>query len=156
MTDAANVRSLLSLLITYNNLASSKARVGTPYVKARGQIILSVVNVPESAIAGESHAVLPTLAGPEIGVASTRAFTTQLTLTTAIAAGLARGTLASGDEERLTQAMIEVPAQVNEVPIDDALLYHEIPSRHARSPPGLWRDLRSSGRCGPRLRAGAC
>ena len=49
------------------------------YAKAHKQTILSVVNVPESAIARESHVVLPTLAGPEIGVASTKAFTTQLT-----------------------------------------------------------------------------
>jgi glutamine---fructose-6-phosphate transaminase (isomerizing) len=87
------------------------------YAKAQGQIILSVVNVPESAIARESHVVLPTLAGPEIGVASTKAFTTQLIvlLTTAVAAGRARGTLSSADEERLTKAMIELPAQINEV-----------------------------------------
>jgi glucosamine--fructose-6-phosphate aminotransferase (isomerizing) len=49
------------------------------YVKAQGQPVLSIVNVPESAIARESDCVLPTLAGPEIGVASTKAFTTQLT-----------------------------------------------------------------------------
>jgi glucosamine--fructose-6-phosphate aminotransferase (isomerizing) len=87
------------------------------YAKAQGQTIVSVVNVPESAIARESHVVLPTLAGPEIGVASTKAFTTQLVvlLAAAIAAGRARGTLSSADEERLTHAMIEVPAQVNEV-----------------------------------------
>ncbi len=86
------------------------------YAKAHKQIILSVVNVPESAIARESNAVLPTLAGPEIGVASTKAFTTQLTvlLTTAIAAGRARGTLSEADEARLGLALIELPAHVNE------------------------------------------
>ena len=70
------------------------------YAKANGQTLLAVVNVPESAIARESHVVLPTLAGPEIGVASTKAFTTQLTvlLTAAIAAGRARGTLSEADE----------------------------------------------------------
>src|SRR5262249_57796814 len=50
------------------------------YAKTHGQTILAVVNVPESAIARESHAVLPTLAGPEIGVASTKAFPTQPTV----------------------------------------------------------------------------
>jgi glucosamine--fructose-6-phosphate aminotransferase (isomerizing) len=87
------------------------------YAKANGQTIVSVVNVPESAIARESHVVLPTLAGPEIGVASTKAFTTQLVvlLATAIAAGRARGTLSSADEDRLAHALIEVPAHVNEV-----------------------------------------
>ena len=87
------------------------------YAKAQGQTVLSVVNVPESAIARESHAVLPTIAGPEIGVASTKAFTTQLMvlLAAAVAAGRARGTLSNADEERLTRAMIEVPTQVHEV-----------------------------------------
>jgi len=86
------------------------------YAKANRQTILSVVNVPESAIARESHAVLPTLAGPEIGVASTKAFTTQLTvlLTAAIAAGRARGTLSEADEAKLAHALIELPAHINE------------------------------------------
>jgi glucosamine--fructose-6-phosphate aminotransferase (isomerizing) len=86
------------------------------YAKANKQTILSVVNVPESAIARESDVVLPTLAGPEIGVASTKAFTTQLVvlLSAAIAAGRARGLLSRGDEERLAHALIELPAQVNE------------------------------------------
>ena len=86
------------------------------YAKAQKQTILSVVNVPESAIARESHIVLPTLAGPEIGVASTKAFTTQLTvlLIAAIAAGRARGTLSQEDEARLAHALIELPAHVNE------------------------------------------
>jgi glucosamine--fructose-6-phosphate aminotransferase (isomerizing) len=86
------------------------------YAKAQKQTILSVVNAPESAIARESHIVLPTLAGPEIGVASTKAFTTQLTvlLTAAIAAGRARGVLGEADEARLALALIELPAQINE------------------------------------------
>ena len=86
------------------------------YAKSQNQILLSVVNVPESAIARLSHAVLPTLAGPEIGVASTKAFTTQLVvlLSAAIAAGRARGTLSRADEERLALAMIELPARINE------------------------------------------
>ncbi|MBS0525706.1 MAG: glutamine--fructose-6-phosphate transaminase (isomerizing) [Proteobacteria bacterium] len=86
------------------------------YAKGNGQTILSVVNVPESAIARESHGVLPTLAGPEIGVASTKAFTTQLTvlLTAAIAAGRARGTLSEADEAKIAHALIELPAQINE------------------------------------------
>src|SRR4029453_12380437 len=87
------------------------------YAKAQKQTILSVVNVPESAIARESHVVLPTLAGPEIGVASTKAFTTQLTvlLAAAIAAGRARGALAGEEEEmRLANALIALPAHLNE------------------------------------------
>jgi glucosamine--fructose-6-phosphate aminotransferase (isomerizing) len=71
-----------------------------------------VVNVPESAIARESHVVLPTLAGPEIGVASTKAFTTQLTvlLVAAIACRVARGRAVAGEEARLANALIELPA----------------------------------------------
>src|SRR5216683_5251600 len=86
------------------------------YAKTHKQTILSVVNVPESAIARESHVVLPTLAGPEIGVASTKAFTTQLTvlLATAMAAGRARGVLSEEEEARLAHALIELPAHVNE------------------------------------------
>ena len=86
------------------------------YAQSQKQTLLSVVNVPESAIARLSHVVLPTLAGPEIGVASTKAFTTQLVvlLAAAIAAGRARGTLSRGEEERLTLAMIELPARINE------------------------------------------
>src|SRR2546423_6870653 len=49
------------------------------YARSQGQRILSIVNVPDSSIARESDAVIQTLAGPEIGVASTKAFTTQLT-----------------------------------------------------------------------------
>ncbi len=84
--------------------------------KANKQTILSVVNVPESAIARESHGVLPTLAGPEIGVASTKAFTTQLTvlLATAIAAGRARGTRSEAEEARIAYALTELPALINE------------------------------------------
>ena len=86
------------------------------YAKANGQTILAVVNVPESAIARDSHAVLQTLAGPEIGVASTKAFTTQLTvlLCAAIAAGRARGTLSATEEARIGHALIELPALIDQ------------------------------------------
>ncbi|MBM3650931.1 MAG: glutamine--fructose-6-phosphate transaminase (isomerizing) [Alphaproteobacteria bacterium] len=87
------------------------------YAKAQKQTILSVVNVPESAIARESDVVLPTLAGPEIGVASTKAFTTQLTvlLAAAMDAGRSRGALSKEDEARIAGALIELPAQINTV-----------------------------------------
>jgi glucosamine--fructose-6-phosphate aminotransferase (isomerizing) len=86
------------------------------YAQSQKQTLLSVVNVPESAIARLSNVVLLTQAGPEIGVASTKAFTTQLVvlLATAIAAGRARGTLSREEEERLALAMIELPARINE------------------------------------------
>ena len=70
------------------------------YAKEQGSTSLSVVNVPTSTIARESDVVLPTLAGPEIGVASTKAFTCQLAALAclAIAAGKARGVLSDEDE----------------------------------------------------------
>jgi glucosamine--fructose-6-phosphate aminotransferase (isomerizing) len=81
------------------------------YARAQGLHVLSVVNVPTSTIARESDVVFPTLAGPEIGVASTKAFTCQLAVlaTLAIAAGRARGVLSAEDESRLVEALIETP-----------------------------------------------
>ncbi|WP_144183968.1 glutamine--fructose-6-phosphate transaminase (isomerizing) [Elioraea rosea] len=87
------------------------------WAKTQNQRILSVVNARESAMERESNGVLHTLAGPEIGVASTKAFTTQLAALAClvIAAGRARGTLAPGQEAELTSALIEVPAMAAEV-----------------------------------------
>ena len=81
------------------------------YVKEHKQHVLSVVNVPTSTIARDSDIVMPTLAGPEIGVASTKAFTCQLAVLAclAIAAGRARGILSENDEVKLVRALIEVP-----------------------------------------------
>lgn len=81
------------------------------YAKEQGLHILSVVNVPTSSIARESTVVMPTLAGPEIGVASTKAFTCQLAtlVSLAIAAGKARGVLSAEDERKLVHALIELP-----------------------------------------------
>ncbi|MFB0491017.1 glucosamine--fructose-6-phosphate aminotransferase (isomerizing) [Methylobacterium sp. OAE515] len=86
------------------------------YAKSQGQHTLSVVNVPSSTIARESSVVMPTLAGPEIGVASTKAFSCQLTvlLCLAIAAGRARGTLDASGEARLVEALIRVPGLMAE------------------------------------------
>jgi glutamine---fructose-6-phosphate transaminase (isomerizing) len=81
------------------------------YAREQKQHVLSVVNVATSTIARESDVVLPTLAGPEIGVASTKAFTCQLAALAclAIAAGRARGVLSDTDEQKLVHALIEVP-----------------------------------------------
>ncbi len=81
------------------------------YCRGQGQHILSIVNVRESTIARESDAILPTLAGPEIGVASTKAFTCQLTVLAclAIAAGKARGVIGPALEAELIHALGEVP-----------------------------------------------
>jgi glucosamine--fructose-6-phosphate aminotransferase (isomerizing) len=86
------------------------------YARDHKQHTLSIVNVPTSTIARESDAVMPTLAGPEIGVASTKAFTCQLAAlaTLAIGAGRARGVLSEADEKRLVRALIEVPRHMAE------------------------------------------
>jgi glucosamine--fructose-6-phosphate aminotransferase (isomerizing) len=89
---------------------------GLRYAKAQGCPVLAVLNVPTSTIAREADAVLPTLAGPEIGVASTKAFTCQLMvlLCLAIAAGRARGTLDGAAERRLVDALVTVPGLLAE------------------------------------------
>jgi glucosamine--fructose-6-phosphate aminotransferase (isomerizing) len=81
------------------------------YAKSQGLHTLSVVNVPTSTIARESETVLPTLAGPEIGVASTKAFTCQLMVlaAVAVAAGKARGELSDADEIKLVHGLVEIP-----------------------------------------------
>ena len=101
------------------------------YAKRQGQHILSVINVGESTIARESHAVLGTLAGPEIGVASTKAFTTQLTVLAcfALAMARARGAITAEQEAAMSTALREAPARVvDELKHDEHLriLAHEI------------------------------
>ena len=87
------------------------------YARDAGQHVVAVVNVPESAIERESDAVIHTLAGPEIGVASTKAFTTQLAVLAclAIATARARGAIDAAREAELTLALTEVPARAAEV-----------------------------------------
>jgi glucosamine--fructose-6-phosphate aminotransferase (isomerizing) len=85
------------------------------HAKAGGQMIAAVVNVPTSTMARETHLLLPTHAGPEIGVASTKAFTCQLAVLAAfaIALGKARGTIDATEEHRLVHLLTEVPAAMN-------------------------------------------
>jgi glucosamine--fructose-6-phosphate aminotransferase (isomerizing) len=84
------------------------------YVKARGAPALSVVNVPSSTIARESGLALPILAGPEIGVASTKAFTCQLTVLAALAVATARarGAVDAAEEARLAAALGALPGLI--------------------------------------------
>jgi len=89
---------------------------GLRYAKANDQHILSVVNVPTSTIARESEVVAPTLAGPEIGVASTKAYTCQLSVLAclAVAFGALRGTLARAQEQALVSQLIALPGLMAE------------------------------------------
>ncbi|HEY9214908.1 MAG TPA: glutamine--fructose-6-phosphate transaminase (isomerizing) [Ancylobacter sp.] len=86
------------------------------YAREQGQHIMAVVNVPTSTIAREADIIMPTLAGPEIGVASTKAFTCQLATlaAVAVAAGRARGVLEAHEERQLVHALVEVPRLMNE------------------------------------------
>ncbi|WP_237214856.1 glutamine--fructose-6-phosphate transaminase (isomerizing) [Falsiroseomonas oryziterrae] len=91
-------------------------------LKEGGQKILSIVNVPESTMARASDAALLTVAGPEIGVASTKAFTAQLAVLACLAVGFgrARGQLDATDEARLTHALLQVPSHAAEILEKDA------------------------------------
>jgi glutamine---fructose-6-phosphate transaminase (isomerizing) len=87
------------------------------YAKGQGQKIIAVVNQPESSIAREADVVLPTLAGPEIGVASTKAFTTQLAVLASMTVALARarGAIDAAREAELVGVMTEIPSRAAEV-----------------------------------------
>jgi glucosamine--fructose-6-phosphate aminotransferase (isomerizing) len=91
------------------------------YCKAQGQHTLAVVNVPESTMARESETVIRTYAGPEIGVASTKAFTCQLVALAGLAifAGRQRGTLSAEAERELVGALISTPRQMTETLKDE-------------------------------------
>jgi len=104
----------LALFITQSG-ETADTLASLRFCKAQGQRIASIVNVRTSTIARESHVVLPTLAGPEIGVASTKAFTCQLCVLAclAIALGRARGTLSRAQERELTHWLCEVPRHVS-------------------------------------------
>jgi len=93
------------------------------YCKAQGQRIVSIVNVRTSSIARESDVMLPTLAGPEIGVASTKAFTCQLSVLACLAIGLgrARGTISEAQEKELAKALSEVPRHISTLLRNEAI-----------------------------------
>ena len=92
------------------------------YMRSQRQHVLSVLNVSESTMARASDAVLQTVAGPEIGVASTKAFTAQLGVLAclALATARARGTISAAQEAAMTAALLEVPGRAAEVLDDDA------------------------------------
>jgi glucosamine--fructose-6-phosphate aminotransferase (isomerizing) len=85
------------------------------HCKAQGQTIAVVVNVPTSSMAREADLLLPTHAGPEIGVASTKAFTCQLAVLAALAAHLAvkRGRMDRAEEAEVVKHLLEAPASLN-------------------------------------------
>ncbi|MBV8616493.1 MAG: glutamine--fructose-6-phosphate transaminase (isomerizing) [Acetobacteraceae bacterium] len=112
------------------------------YMREQGQRVLSVVNVPESTMARESEAVLETIAGPEVGVASTKAFTAQLAVLAclALAAGRARGAITAEQEAAMTAALLEVPGRAAEA-LENGEGIQEIAARVAKA-----RDVLYLGR----------
>ncbi len=94
------------------------------HAKAEGQTIAAVVNVPTSTMAREADLLLPTHAGPEIGVASTKAFTCQLAVLAALAANLAKakGRMDRAEEKAIVLHLAEAPAALNDaLSRDDAI-----------------------------------
>ncbi len=91
------------------------------YVKDAGHRTLAVVNVTESSMANLADAVLPTYAGPEIGVASTKAFTTQLTTLACFTLALAKAknAIKEAHYQRLCHTISEIPSKISEI------LHHE-------------------------------
>ena len=112
------------------------------YMREQGQTVLSILNVPESSMARESDAVLETVAGPEIGVASTKAFTAQLSVLAclALAAGRTRGAITAAEEAAMTDALLEVPSRAAEV-LENSVAIHAIAQRVASA-----RDVLYLGR----------
>lgn len=94
------------------------------YAKAQGQHCVSIVNVPESTMARESSLVLPIYAGPEIGVASTKAFTAQLMVLAcfSIALAQAKGKLSAEEAKKQTYQLAQVPAQIVEILEQDSAI----------------------------------
>ena len=86
------------------------------HARAEGQVIAVVCNVPTSSMAREADLLLPTHAGPEIGVASTKAFTCQLAVLAALAANLAKakGRMTADEEREVVAHLAEAPAAINE------------------------------------------
>lgn len=99
--------------------ADTLAAIG--YAKQQKQKIVAVVNVPQSSIARQADLVVPTQAGPEIGVASTKAYTTQLTvlLCIVVSAALARKAIAPERAKKILQALHGVPANMTNILRDE-------------------------------------
>ena len=123
-------------------------------MKAAGQTILSILNVAESSMARDSDAVLQTVAGPEIGVASTKAFTAQLAVLACLvlAFARARGAIDATREAALTDALLKVPGYAAEILAEGDAAIQRIAERVAQA-----RDVLYLGRgnCYPVAMEGA-
>ena len=123
----------LSLFISQSG-ETADTLAGLKYCEAAGQQLAAIVNVRESTIARSCQSVFPTLAGPEIGVASTKAFTCQLSVLAALAvgAGVQRGHIDSKQESQLVRDLAEAPRYANEaLKLEDEIkvLAHSLANR---------------------------
>jgi glucosamine--fructose-6-phosphate aminotransferase (isomerizing) len=123
------------------------------YMRGQGSSILSIVNVPESSIGRASDAILDTIAGPEISVCSTKAFTAQLTVLAILTLAVARAknTLPAAEIARLTAALAEIPSKAAEI------MAHEEPLKRLAARIAEARDVLYLGRgaCYPLALEGA-
>ncbi|MEM1318042.1 MAG: glutamine--fructose-6-phosphate transaminase (isomerizing) [Pseudomonadota bacterium] len=113
--EAPMAKDGLSMFISQSG-ETADTLAGLKYCEENGQKLLSIVNVQESTMARASNYVFPTLAGPEIGVASTKAFTCQLSVLAplAVAAGVQRGYIDPAQERAMIDALEEVPRYIHD------------------------------------------
>ena len=114
--EAPLTRGGLSIVISQSG-ETADTLASLRYSKSQGQHTLALVNVPESTIAREASVALRTYAGPEIGVASTKAFTCQLAALACLAllAAKQRGNLSTALEQELVGALVEAPRHMSEI-----------------------------------------
>lgn len=119
--EAPMPKSGMALFISQSG-ETADTLAGLRYCRSHGQKIVSIVNVPESTIARESDVILPTNAGPEIGVASTKAFTCQMAVLAclAIEAGRRRGRLSDERVSELVRELAALPRYLQEMMSQDA------------------------------------
>ncbi len=131
----------LGLLVSQSG-ETADALAALKYIREQHVPVLSILNVPESTMARESDAVLDTVAGPEIAVASTKAFTAQLTVLAclALAMGRANGAIGAEQEARMTDALLQVPSAAAMI-LDNAAEIKKLAARIASA-----RDVLYLGR----------
>jgi glucosamine--fructose-6-phosphate aminotransferase (isomerizing) len=114
---AAPVTKNSAMIVISQSGETADTLAALHFAKSQGQKVVAVVNVPTSTMARAADSVVPTLAGPEIGVASTKAFTTQLTVLACLALDCARakGTCDAKMIAAHVKALREVPSHINSI-----------------------------------------
>ena len=139
--DPALTKGTLAVAVSQSG-ETADTLAGLTWCKAKGLKTAAVVNVHTSSMALEADVLWPTHAGPEIGVASTKAFTAQVAalLSLAIAAGVARGRINAEQEAELVRALFEAPRLISEA------LYMDAPIRNLVQELAKARDVLFLGR----------